>query len=82
MPFPASRMFTCRHCGVQIRALIPLRRHPHRVFTALLIPHLSQHPELSKLVLAPPLNTDAILPRLLQHVFDGPPGFDASKTEE
>jgi hypothetical protein len=76
-----SRLFTCRHCGVQIPALIPLRDHPHRVFTALLLPHLSWHPELSALVLAPPKRQDEILPLLLKHAFDGPEGFDPAQAE-
>jgi hypothetical protein len=79
MAFLTSQMFTCRHCGVQLPALIPLRDHPHRVFTALLIEHL--HPEQVALVLAPPTRQDELLPLLLQHAFDGPAGFDVTQAE-
>jgi hypothetical protein len=74
-----SRMCTCRHCVLQIPALIPLCDHPHRVFTALLIEHL--HPEQAALVPAPPKRQDELLPLLLKQAFDGAEGVDPAKAE-
>jgi hypothetical protein len=79
---PTSDLFTCRLCGVQIPALIPLRDHPHQVFTALLIPHFSRHPEIAKRILAPPMTWGhALLGQLVDELFDGPDGFDVTKAE-